>query len=339
MKYLLCLSFVFLSNYILMGQKGVEFKSKEDKQEIEIWINGQHISSYLYQDKLKKAVLYPLKTMSGKVLTRGFPLETRPGERVDHRHHLGHWFNYGDVNGLDFWNNSSDRPVQKQHKYGEVRHQEILKMKGGPEKGALVTRSHWVDHEGKILMEEKTTFYFQEKKGVVIIDRLSELSAEKDISFKDNKEGMFAIRVRRELELPSKKPGLFADQMGQIPTDKGQSSVKAQGNYESSEGIMGGKVWGTRAKWMKLGGELAGERVEIIILDHPGNPGYPTYWHARDYGLFSANPLGQEVFSKGKEQLNFQLASGDSQEFRFRILINEGKSLSKENIEKFQKGF
>ncbi len=26
------------------------------------------------------------------------------------------------------------------------------------------------------------------------------------------------------------------------------------------------------------------------------NPGYPTYWHARGYGLFAANPLGQKIF-------------------------------------------
>ncbi|MEM8890974.1 MAG: PmoA family protein [Bacteroidota bacterium] len=339
MKYLLGFMIMLLSISMLFAQKGVEFTHKEDQQAIEIWIHGQHISSYLYQDELKKAVLYPLKTMSGKVLTRGFPLDTRPGERVDHRHHLGHWFNYGDVNGLDFWNNSTDRPAEKRHRYGEVRHQEILKMEGGEEKGELILRSHWVDHEGKVLLEEKTTLHFQEKQGVILIDRVSELTATEDLLFKDNKEGMFAIRVRRELELASDRPGLFADKNAQIPKEKSQSSVEAQGNYKSSEGIIGGEVWGTRAKWMKLAGDLAGEKVEIIILDHSDNPGYPTYWHARGYGLFAANPLGQAIFSKGKEQLNFQLAAGASQVFRFRILINEGNSLDKEVIEKFQKGF
>lgn len=339
MKYLCFLFIALLSAQYLFAQKGVNFKSDKDHQRIEIWIDGQHITTYLYQDELKKAVLYPLKTMSGKVLTRGFPLDTRPGERVDHRHHLGHWFNYGDVNGLDFWNNSSDRPVERRHRYGEVRHQEILKIEGGREKGELITSSHWVDHEGNVLVEEITTFHFMQKKGVIVIDRISELTAKEDISFKDNKEGMFAIRVRRELELPSDKPGMFADKEGKIPQEKGQSSVKAAGNYESSEGMVGGEVWGTRAKWMKLGGELEGGRVEIIILDHPQNPGYPTYWHARAYGLFSANPLGQAVFSKGKEQLNFQLPGGSSQTFRFRILINEGNRLEKEKIEKFQEKF
>ena len=40
--------------------------------------------------------------------SRGFPLEPRPGERVDHPHpQRGSWLNYGSVNGVDFWNNST----------------------------------------------------------------------------------------------------------------------------------------------------------------------------------------------------------------------------------------
>ncbi|MNR51707.1 hypothetical protein D3C85_1714210 [compost metagenome] len=59
----------------------------------------------------------------------------------------------------------------------------------------------------------------------------------------------------------------------------------------------------------------------MTIIDHPENPGYPTYWHARDYGLFAANPLGQEIFSKGKERLNLKLLPGASVTFKYRVLI------------------
>lgn len=115
--------------------------------------------------------------------------------------------------------------------------------------------------------------------------------------------------------------------------------MPAKGDYLSSEGGTGKGVWGTRAKWMKLHGELEGAKVEIVIMDHPDNVGYPTYWHARDYGLFSANPLGQAVFSKKKESLNFALIKGESVTFRYRMLIHEGKSLSHETLEKFQEEF
>jgi hypothetical protein len=61
--------------------------------------------------------------------------------------------------------------------------------------------------------------------------------------------------------------------------------------------------------------------VTIVILDHPRNPGYPTYWHARGYGLYAANPLGRKVFSNGKEELNFTLLPNQKATFRYRILI------------------
>ncbi|HUH48037.1 MAG TPA: DUF6807 family protein [Arenibacter sp.] len=66
-----------------------------------------------------------------------------------------------------------------------------------------------------------------------------------------------------------------------------------------------------------------------MILDHKENVGYPTYWHARGYGLFAANPLGQEIFSNGKESLNLTLEPGEDVTFKHRIIVasqNLGKS-------------
>ena len=70
-----------------------------------------------------------------------------------------------------------------------------------------------------------------------------------------------------------------------------------------------------------LKGTVDQKPITLAILDHPKNPGYPTYWHARGYGLFAANPLGQEVFSNGKEKLNLTLEPGKSVTFRHRVMI------------------
>jgi hypothetical protein len=61
--------------------------------------------------------------------------------------------------------------------------------------------------------------------------------------------------------------------------------------------------------------------VTVAMLDHPSNPGFPTYWHARGYGLFAANMLGQKVFSNGKEELNLTLEPGKSATFKHRVVI------------------
>src|SRR5262245_33708121 len=90
--------------FIASGQ--VRVVKNEAAQRVDVTIDGQPFTSYIWNDKLKVPVLFPLRTDNGTIITRGFPLEPRAGERVDHPHHIGLWFNYGSVNGVDFWNNS-----------------------------------------------------------------------------------------------------------------------------------------------------------------------------------------------------------------------------------------
>ncbi len=68
---------------------------------------------FLYPDSLEKPVLFPIHDAGNIPVTRGFPMEPRPGEPTDHPHHLGCWFTYENVNGLDFWNNSYAIPAEK----------------------------------------------------------------------------------------------------------------------------------------------------------------------------------------------------------------------------------
>jgi hypothetical protein len=93
------------------------------------------------------------------------------------------------------------------------------------------------------------------------------------------------------------------------------------GLYHTSEGKEGDAAWGTRGRWCALSGRIGDEDVTIAILDDPKNPGAPTYWHARGYGLFAANPLGQKALSDGKDTLDFSLAPKASATFRHTIAI------------------
>jgi hypothetical protein len=98
------------------------------------------------------------------------------------------------------------------------------------------------------------------------------------------------------------------------------------GKYTSSEGLTGDAVWGTRGRWTMLTGTVDNEPVTLAILDHPSNPGFPTYWHARGYGLFAANPMGEKVFTEGKRELNVAIQPHQSLTFRHRILILHGSA-------------
>jgi len=311
----------------------VVFVNDTENQKVDVQLNGTLFTSYHYQASLPKPVLFPLVTASGKTLTRGFPIDPKQGERVDHPHHMGNWFNYGDVNGLDFWNNSDAIPEERLEDFGKIVHSDIVEINENA--GSLTTKSSWQSTAGEALLNEKTIFKFSYEGNTRIIDRYTTLTALQDISFKDNKEGVFGVRVTRAMELPSKKPAIFVDAQGNPTEVKVLDNTGVNGNYLSSEGLEGNDVWGTRAEWVKLYSTMDEEPVSITIMDNPNNVGYPTYWHARDYGLFSANPLGQEVFSKGKETLNFALQNAESVTFHYRMLIHNGSVLNPEDINKF----
>ncbi len=303
-------------------EKGVRLVQNQAGRRVDVLVDGQPFTSYIYPDTLKKPVLFPLRTAKGTVVTRGFPLEPRPGERVDHPHHVGLWFNYGDVNGIDFWNNSDAIKPEDRPKMGTIVHKALPAMRDGGDKGELTAAMDWVLSDGKVILKEYTRFVFRGGDNWRSIDRITQLTAQGErVSLADNKEGVLGLRVARALELPSNKPEVFTDASGRATTVKSMDNTGVNGDYLTSEGKKGEAVWGTRGKWCALSARMGEEPVTIVILDHPSNPGYPTYWHARGYGLFAANPLGQKALSDGKETLNFALEPGQSVTFRHRVLI------------------
>jgi hypothetical protein len=304
------------------ADKGVTVVPNEAARRVDVFVDGQPFTSYIWPDTLKVPTLFPLRTASGTLVTRGFPLEPRPGERVDHPHHVGLWLNYGNVNGVDFWNNSTALPAEQQAKMGKVVHRHIVKTSGGADRGELEVETDWIMPDGQPVLHETADFIFRAGPGRRVVDRISTLTAlDKPVVFKDDKEGMFGLRVRRELEQPSTDSVTFTDASGRPTTVKAMDNTGVSGLYRSSEGKTGDAVWGTRGRWAMLTGKVSQEAITLVMFDHPQNVGFPTYWHARGYGLFAANPLGQGVFSNGKETLNFTLQPNKPATFRYRLVI------------------
>ncbi|HEY1663900.1 MAG TPA: PmoA family protein [Verrucomicrobiae bacterium] len=294
----------------------------EASNRVDVLVDGQPFTSYIWPDTLKVPTLFPLRTASGTLITRGFPLEPRPGERVDHPHHVGFWLNYGNVNGVDFWNDSSALPPDQQAKMGRVVYRRIVKTSGGAGRGELEVEMDWMMPSNQPILHETADFIFHAGPGLRAVDRISTLTAlDQPVVFKDDKEGMLGLRVRRELEQPSNDAVTFTDASGRPTTVPAMDNTGVTGLYRSSEGKTGDAVWGTRGRWTLLTGKVKQEGITLAILDNPRNVGFPTYWHARGYGLFAANPLGQEIFSNGKEKLNFTLQPKQSVTFRYRLLI------------------
>ena len=324
---MLSLAMLLGSEGILSAQK-ISVVSKPAERKVEVTVDGKPFTSYIYPSDsvLKKPVLFPIFTAQGTAVTRGYPMAPRAGERVDHPHHVGAWLNYESVNGHDFWNNST--AIKDRSKYGTIKHETVTKVKSGKGKGALNVKASWymADGKGKHVLDENTAFTFFARGQIRIIDRSTTLTATKDsVYFKDVKDGFFAIRVARELEHPSNQADNFVDANGIVTRVEKMDNSSITGLYRSSEGIEGDAVWSTRARWVNLSGKIGKEDIAVCLIDHPQNPRYPTYWHARGYGLFAANPLGAKVFSNGKDELNLKLAPGQSVTFKYRMVIASGK--------------
>lgn len=324
MKKQLLFACCCLSAQLYAQTQQIDFVDKTAEQKVDVLVGGKYFSSFIFPDNLEKPVLFPVEAANGAVVTRGFPLRKRDGERTDHPHHVGLWFNYENVNGLDFWNNSYNIPAEKKNKYGWIRNVKVIGLSKGKSSGKLVYTANWEKQDKTVLLREKTTLVFSGTGNSRTIDRYTTLTAQKDsVHFNDIKDGLLGIRVTKELELPSDKTEKFSDSQGNI-TEISPTRNGANGNYLTSAGKRGNDAWGTRGNWCLLYGVKEGVPLSVAIIDHPLNPGYPTYWHARDYGLFAANPLGQKIFSNGRETLNLSLAPGQSVTFRYRIKINSG---------------
>ena len=302
--------------------KGVEVIANEASRHVDITIDGAPFTSYVWPTSLKKPVLYPLIEDGGIEVSRGYPLAPRPGERQDHPHHAGMWFNYGNVNGFDFWNNSDAIPEANRTKMGTIEQRKVVSTKSGKDHGELVVESVWITGEGKELLKETARYTFARQGTVRTIDQEITLEALDRAVFHDDKEGLLGIRVARWLESPNEKGGIFTDANGKQTKVEGASGAGATGVYLTSEGIKGDAVWSTRGKWCILTGtNPEGKTATIAILDHPRNPGYPAYWHARGYGLFAVNPLGAKIFDPKAPQLDFTIEKGKSATFKYRVMF------------------
>jgi len=337
----LCLNIVLtpitlfcVSNSFAQKNETVKIVPSTSQNKIDVIIGNKIFTSFLYPDTLEKPVLYPVHTANGTIVTRGFPMNPQPGDPTDHPHHLGIWFTYENVNGLDFWNNSYAIPKEKKHLYGWIRTDKILKTSSG-EKGIISYHANWTNQQKKVLLEETTKLEFSGTEHLRIIDRTTVLKADTVVNFNDAKDGMYGMRIAHALQIPSKKDEEFKDNKGNVTIVKGGTDTIANGNYLTSEGKTGDDAWSTRGRWCEVYGKMGHDSVSIAIIDHPGNPNYPTFWHARGYGLFAANPLGEKIFTNGKSSKNLQLKKGELVVFRYRIVIDDGnKTLSVEELNK-----
>jgi hypothetical protein len=295
----LCTCAALLFALRLGGQ--VRFTEQADR--IVVDIDGKPYTTFFLAPGGNKPYLYPLSTAAGIAVTRHFPMEKFPGETDDHPHQRGLFFSHGDINGYNFWATEPDSGIPKMGRMALVK---VIAARGGAKSGTIRAVFEGQDSARKPIMTETRAITFYSDPALRTIDYEIEIQPAEKLTFADTKEGTFGIRL--------------ADAMTE---DRGGRMVNAQGRETEKN------VWGQRSPWVDYCGKVDGQTVGVAIFDNPSNPRYPTYWHARAYGLFAANIFGVRDFTGDKSQDgSLTLERGRNIRFRYRVVIHAGDTRS-----------
>ena len=289
------------------GGKGWTITSTDP---IEIRRGGEVVAVYQTGKSVPKPFFYPVIGPTGENITRHWPMkEGVEGEATDHIHHRGIWFGLGKVNGIDFWHEGGkkDRPA------GVMVHTGLKGIQMSGDSLTFKTTTDWVtgDDGLKICQDHREFRLASRENDQWILDATITIEAsDGDVTIKDDKEGSFAIRV-----IPS------------LRSKPAKKDAKATGTTLNSNGQKNDEAWGKRAKWVSyFGPDKEGRPVGVSFFDHPSNLRHPSWWHARNYGLFAVNPFGQGHFEKDAEDDagDYTIKHGDSLTLRYRLFFHHG---------------
>ena len=288
---------------------------KEDSDPaMQILCDGMLVTKYHYEEG-PRPYFYPVIGPAGEPITRGFPMDPHDDEARDHYHHRSMWFGHKGVNGVDFWAEPQSWPEGKMPaatKLGKIVHRGFSSMKMGTNPAQFTVRNDWVGPDGAKVCEDTRTYTFTKTAaGAILIDWDVTIKApDGPVTFSDDKDGTMSIRVIPGLQLVS-------------VADKTKPST---GHILSAAGAKDQDAWGKRAKWVDyFGVDRKGNATGVAIFDHPENLRHPTWWHARDYGLFCANPFGIQAFEKkDKPEGEYSIPAGGALRLRYRFYLHKG---------------
>jgi len=285
--------------YLVSEQEGEEFPSRIELEKkegtVEVKIAGALFTTYHFGKDWVRPFLNPVIGPTGKSLVRELFDKPQPPDH-DHIHHRGILAVYGDINGVNDWDE------EKGH--GFIRHNSFKELSSGSVYGKIIAENFWVSKEEKKLLTEIRAMKFYNLSEVRIIDfEVTFKMTEGKVVFGDTKEGgIISVRMATPLR---------GDRNGRIENGYG--------------GINEAETWGKRAPWCDYSGPLDSEKVGLAVLDNPNNFRYPAYWHVRNYGLMAANPFALSHYYNDKTRNGSHTVEANKEfKFSYRIYIHRG---------------
>lgn len=317
-----CLVVLLLLSAIALRSEEVKLTREEGKIRVEV--GGKLFTEYVFTGATRP-YLYPVLAADGTPLTRNFPMKDVPGEEHDHPWHRSMVFQHSDFNDVDFWNEPGGGAGAPKDK-GKTVQTALLETRDGRE-GVIRVANDYIAPDGRLICTDERTYRFHGAGEQRFIDVEITWRARPDTDLKigDNKDGTIAIRVAQWMTMP------HIDK----PTGK---QVGGKGHIVTAKGDRDADAWGKRADWCDYHAEHDGKIYGVAIFDHPANLRHPTWWMARDYGLFAANPFGWHDFEPKTTERgagNYTVPAGGSLTLRHRFYFHTGDEAQAKVAERY----
>ncbi len=310
---IICTTLTALS--LLLGQLGAaEFSiEQESSGDIAIHIDGELFTRYVTSDaETNKCYFWPVIGPDGIEMTRNFPMKDVEGEKQDHPHHRSICFGLQEAGGFNTWHErltfTKNGKVNeaKLANMGKQVHKKVVTATAAGDTATLITHTENVCPEGKVYLTQTRQFDFHvAADGSRIIDATISLhGAHGGTEIVGKKDSGLSIRVAHS-----------------ICVDAGEG-----GHIVNSAGDKDADAWGKRAPWVDFYGLVDGKQMGIAMLNHPSSFRYPTPWHVRTYGLFTANPFALKEVAGEDESGDITLAEGETITLKHRIILHEGNA-------------
>ena len=238
------------------------------------------------------AHLHPVFTPAGRVVTANHP--------PDHPHQRGIFFawtktEFGGAHP-DFWNmgKSKDGALT-----GEVRFTALERAWGGPVQGGFVSRHRWLDHTSgaaKEVLVERWEVAATRAGRAHFVDLVSTQTVTGSVPLKLPKYHYGGLGVRGAAEWD--------------PVDR-VSMLTANGDDRKAGDS-------TKAKWVHLGGLLAGKPAGITVLIHPDNFRFPQ--------ALRLNPKNPQLCVAPSQDGDWEIAPGQPYVSRYRLVVADEKA-------------
>jgi hypothetical protein len=221
---------------------------------INVTINGQYFTSYIFPDDEKYPFFYPVNgPLSGGSVT-----SMRNGE---YPHHSSLFFGCDLVNGGNYWQEGLER--------GRIISVNAQILKEGGDTVIITDECIW-SRPGALSPIKDTRKFTITAPSATMTQIDAEITMETllDVVIKKTNHSLFSVRMAADL------------------------SVKNGGTLVNAEGIKSEKeTFGKKSAWMDFYGKRGAFIEGIAILQHPSNPWYPSPWFTRDYGFMSPTPM------------------------------------------------